>query len=257
MEIINLEKDIFIYRFKMELLSLNVFVIQHEDTCTIIDTAYSAQFTQVLEDLEKKGIKVVRVIGTHSHPDHIAGLHLLKDIEIVGSIYSEEIIKYFTNEPDLYIPNVLVDDELIINFGRHVFYLESCRGHSKSGLIVTLNDKYIFVGDELIFDNNGDSILPLCFERGPEVHIESISKIIASIGDKTIVPGHGLPLNNKDVINLNLQNRLSYLQYLSDNKDATYDDFVKATNITFIWNEWHLYNQKGDMKWWMENVWNK
>lgn len=257
MNIINIEKDIFIYHFKMEGLSLNVFVIQHEDTCTIIDTAYPDQFTQVLEDLKKKDIKVVRVIGTHAHPDHIAGLHLVKDIEIVGSIYSEETIKYFTDEPGPYIPNVLVDDELTINFGRHVFYLEPCRGHAKSGLLVTLNDKYIFVGDEMIFDNNGDSIIPLCFERGPEVHAESISKIIATVGNKTIVPGHGSPLDNKEIINLNLQNRLSYLKYLSNDRSATYDDFVKDTNITFLWKEWHSFNQKGDMAWWMENVWNK
>ncbi len=258
MKIINLEKDIFIYHFEIGKFSLNIFVIQHKDTCTIIETAFEKQFSQVIEDLEKKGLKIIRVIGTHFHPDHIHGLPLVKDVEIIGSIHSEETLKYFFKNYHKYLPNKLVEDDLTFNFGRHTFNIELCQGHSISGLLITLNSKYLFVGDELVYENNGDSVIPICFERGPDVMIDSINKIMSIIDSKVIVPTHGLPIYDKEFINKDLHNRLAYLKYLSKKRTATYEDFVKDTNITFRWGDgdvswgdsyWHLYNQIGDLKW--------
>ena len=89
MNIISLEKDIFVYQFapeKDKFLGTNVFMVQSGDECLIIDTGFRRHFLNVAEDLKEKGITISKVILTHFHPDHIGGLPRVKGAEIIASI---------------------------------------------------------------------------------------------------------------------------------------------------------------------------
>lgn len=246
MKIIKLENDILIYQFlpeKMSIIGINIFVILNNLEAIIIDTGYRRHFLQVLKDLKAKKIVISKVILTHFHPDHIGGLLRVKNAEIIGSIFARDTLKKYVREYLKYLPTIVVVDKMKIQVGRHLFTLKINKGHSIDGLLIVLNEKYLFVGDDIICNNEGDKVLPFCSENDIVAHIESIQKIITLIGNKIILPSHGLPLKNPEEILNDLVSRLTYLYYLTENKNARYNDFYKETNIKFIGRDWHTLNQ--------------
>ena len=252
MKIIKLEEDILIYQFNPEedqvFLGLNIFVILNGSECVIVDTGFKRHFLKISEDLKKKGIKISKVILTHFHPDHIGGLSTLKDIQIVGSKYASDTLKLYVEDYQNYLPTRTVDSKLSIDFGRHTFILELNEGHSKDGLLIALNDKYLFVGDDVICDNKGLPSIPYCSNKEPQAHINSINKIMSKLKNNIILPTHGAPMKDKDVIIKDLINRLTYLHYINDNRTASYIDFFNETNINFLGRDWHVLNQIEEVK---------
>ena len=251
MNIINLEKDIHIYQFppeKDKFLGLNIFMIRNGDECIIIDTGFRRHFLQVAKDLEEKGLKISKVILTHFHPDHIGGIPRAKGADIIGSIYAQDNLKKYVEDYQNYLPTIVVVDNKEIKFGRHTFKMELNSGHSKDGLLITLNDKYLFVGDDVISDNNGNASIPFCSEKDVNDHIRSINKIISVVGKKHLLPTHGKVLDNIEDIMKDLIPRLTYLHYINENRDATYEDFYKETNISFLGRDWHVLNQINEVK---------
>ncbi len=251
MEIIKLEDDILIYRFMPEkdgFLGQNIFVILNDKECTIVDAGFRRHFLEMHKDLKDKGINITKVILTHFHPDHIGGIPRVKDANIIGSILAQDTLKRYVEDYQNYLPNIVVVDKKIIKFGRHTFELELNKGHSVDGLLITLNDKYIFVGDDVICDNNGAASIPFCSEKDVRAHINSIHKIMANLGNKTVLPTHGSPLVGKDNIVKDLINRLTYLHYINENRNASYEDFYKETQISFLGRDWHVLNQIEEVK---------
>ena len=203
MNIISLEKDIFIYQFSPEkdrFLGMNIFMIQNGDECILIDTGFRRHFVQVAKDLKDKDIKISKIILTHFHPDHISGIPKAIGADIIGSIYAQDNLKKYVEDYQNYLPTIVVVDKKIIKFGRHIIKMQLNSGHSKDGLLITLNDKYLFVGDDVISDNNGNASIPFCSEKDVAAHISSIKKIMEVVVDKQLIPTHGKVLNKKDDI---------------------------------------------------------
>lgn len=224
-------------------IGLNVFVVLNELECTIVDTGFRRHFLQVKKDLDAKGITIKNVILTHFHPDHIGGVPRAKGAEIIGSIFAVDTLKRYVEDYQNYTPTIVVVDKKRIKFGRHVFDLEINKGHSVDGLLITLNDKYMFVGDDVISDNKGVSSIPYCSEKLTENHIASLNKILSKLGNKVVLPTHGRAMDNNDLTIKDLISRLTYLHYINENRDASYEDFFKETNISFIGRDWHVLNQ--------------
>ncbi len=246
MKIISLEKDIFIYQFepaKGSYIGINIFMIQHGNECIIIDTGYRRHFVQVLKDLNDKGLKVSKFILTHFHPDHIGGLLKVKDADIIGSIFAQDTLKRYVENYQKYLPTKVVVDKDTIIFGRHTIEMEINKGHSKDGLLITLNNKYMFVGDDVISDYHGNPSIPFCSEKDTLAHISSINMIISKSSEKIILPTHGKMLDNRDDIVKDLIKRLTYLHFINENRNATYDDFYQETKISFLGRDWHVLNQ--------------
>jgi len=246
MNIITLEKDILVYQFDPEEgghIGVNIFVILNDKECVVIDTGFRRHFLQVQKDLNKKEIIIKKVILTHFHPDHIGGIPRIKNAEIIGSIFAQDTLKKYVKGYQNYLPNIVVVDNKKIKFGNHTFLLEVNSGHSKDGLLITLNDKYIFVGDDIICDNLGVSSIPYCPENNPMANINSLNIIMSKLGNKVILPTHGKPLDNEENIIKDIKSRLTYFHFINVNKNATYEDFYKATNINFLGRDWHILNQ--------------
>ena len=56
----------------------------------------------------------------------------------------------------------MVKDELSFEFGNHIIKLEKNIGHSKDGILITIDNKYMYVGDDMVYSHNGVALVPFC-----------------------------------------------------------------------------------------------
>ena len=245
MKTIKLEKDIFVYQFEPEenrILGNNILIIINGDECLVIDTGYPRHFNEALEDINRRNLKITHVILSHFHPDHIGGFPTINDAVIYGSAFYKNTLNAFSEAYQSCLPNVIVKDKMTIKFGNHKIDMELNPGHSIDGMITTIDDSFMFVGDDFMFDNQGNSVIPFLAEQNWEQHIFSVKKILNLHKNKIIIPSHGKIIDDSNFSKIELNKRLSYLEFFINNKEASYKDFVERTKISFLSQKWHNYN---------------
>lgn len=247
MDYINLESDIRLLRFKplaKSFISFNMILIIDGDNCLLIDTGYDRHFhiiEQYLKDINKK---ISKVIVSHFHNDHIGGLKNLKGIPVIGSIYSKDTLeKYRKGESELF-PTDVVINEKEFSFGRHHIKIINNPGHSKDGTIILINNKFIFVGDDVIRSDQGNAVIPFLADQDFQQQISAIEQIKLLAKGKVLIPSHGQYLSNNFDIFKDLNERLAYLNYFYKYPEHTYNHFVNRTMIQFEGTKWHHYNMK-------------
>lgn len=244
MKIINLQNDFYIYQFGEDekKLGINIFMLKSKNECLLIDTGYIEHFNKVKADLDNKGITIKKLITTHYHPDHIGGVLELPDVDSIGSIFASDTLHLFYENVNDYLPKTIINKTTVLKFGNHILKIELNPGHSKDGLLITVNNKYLLVGDDLIFSNKDKQAIPYLAYPGIDHHINSVKKIKGSALDLIIIPNHGNPIDDNIEKNHAIDNTLKYLEYLKENPKCSFDDFNKATNITFMNPKWHSLN---------------
>lgn len=253
MEIIEIEKDIFLYRFEKALghfVGLNTMVIKNENEVLLIDTGYEENFLELKQDLDSKNIKITNVVVSHFHPDHIGGLKHLNGVSVYGSVFAKYSLDKFNKVIDHLLPNIIVTDERVFNFGKHTLKLEKNIGHSKDGILTTIDNKYLYVGDDMVYSHNGKALIPFCADQIVENHILSIKKIHNEFKGKTIIPTHGAMITDQEIIDQDLKNRLIYLNYIVEHPNCSFNDFITDTGIKFIGEKSHNYNINKEVKKW-------
>jgi len=137
---------------------------------------HSDHYIKVLEDLE---LKLVKVIDTHIHADHITGLNELSQrtgcTKVMGENSKSEVI------------DLKIKDEEIIkieNIDLKVIYTP---GHTDDSYCFIMNDR-IFTGDTLLINGTGRTD----FQNGsPHDAYHSLFDRVLSLPDETIVyPAH-------------------------------------------------------------------
>lgn len=247
MEVITLEKGLKVYHFnkeeKGEFVSYNLIVIEDKEDVLLVDTAFRRHFNQLEADLQKQNKKITTVITTHHHRDHIGGLSKLREAKRYASIHSEITLKKVFKKEDYskYMPNILVTDETI-TFGDFKIAMYQNPGHSVDGLLVVINDKYIMVGDEMIYDLKGKELLPFASEGDLNGHINSLRKIMSFSENGVIIPTHGPILKDNKYFIKDIQNRIMYFKYKKQHPDSNHDDFYKETGVYFLGHEWYKNN---------------
>ena len=247
MKIITLEKGLKIYNFDKEahgeFVSYNIGVIEDGDDCLVIDTAFRRHFNLLLEDLSRNNKTITQAIITHFHRDHIGGVTKLRNTNIYASKNAEITIKKVFKDSDYskYLPTNFVESE-IIYFGNFKINMVMNIGHSVDGLLVIVNDKYLFVGDDMIYDLNGKELLPFPSEGDYLAHIESLNRIKEYSENGVIIPSHGPILDNKSYFIQDIENRIKYLEYKYKNTDKNHKDFYKETGISFLGHKWYKNN---------------
>lgn len=253
MEKINLDKDIVLYRFEKALghfVGLNTIVIEYYNEALLIDTGYEENFLQIKADLDSRNIKIVGVVVSHFHPDHIGGLKHIKDAQIYGSIFAKHSLEKFNDKYDHLLPNNVVVDKKVIKFGNHVIKLERNIGHSKDGILITIDDDFLYVGDDMVFSHDGRALIPFCADQIVSNHILSIKKIHNQFRGKIIIPTHGKIIKDQDAIDTDLKNRLIYLNYITEHPNCSFSDVIEDTGIKFIGMKSHVYNINKEVKQW-------
>ncbi len=145
-------------------LATNCYILTIDNDALIIDPG--AEFSKISSFLKDK--KVLAILITHNHFDHIGCLSSFKDIPI-------------------YDGNNLKEKEYQI--GRFVFDVITTKGHSEDSISFYFkNNNILFSGDFLFYENIGRTDLP----TGNDYDMQkSIKKIIKYPPNMIIYPGHG------------------------------------------------------------------
>lgn len=225
----------------------NIFVLIDNDKALMLDSGYRMHSTEVKENLELKGIEIVKVIISHFHLDHINGLNELPDAEIIGSFDYEKTLDIYVDYEShhIYTPDIKVVDGYSLKFGDFDIDIKSFPGHANCSILTIIDNKYVHVGDELMFSNEGVPILPLIEKNHIKRHIESLKKL-KEYTKYIILPSHGKIIRDQDLLLKDIENRLKYLNAVdSKSEKISYEEAVKECDEDFLHSEYHEIVYKG------------
>lgn len=166
-------------------------------SCIAIDPGYGVE--AFLHNLKKQNIIVERVIATHTHFDHIAGVSEVQKIFNAPFLCHEEDLKILaqaniytmvlkSGKVELPIPSAHLTPQIKIQFGGVQIEVIHVPGHTPGGCIFVFMGT-IFSGDTLLRDFGKLHKLP---GSDPDLLAASRERIFKKLPPETVVfPGHG------------------------------------------------------------------
>ena len=158
-----------------------IYLIEWGNDAVIVDPAEAAP---VLSTLEKKGLKLLYILNTHHHHDHVGGNEELKDVtgcKIIGP-YDDRI-------PDIDIKLSQGEEVVIGPLTYHVIYVP---GHTSSHIAFYIQNRpALFCGDSLFAGGCGR-----LFEGTAEQMHDSLQKIATLPHNTLIFCGHEYTVKN-------------------------------------------------------------
>lgn len=187
-------------------LQVNTYIVYNENKeCVVIDAGNQERFEdeQILNYIDKNGLKPLMLLNTHSHIDHVMGNKLLAEKYHIG-LAAHPIEKPLYNKVWMYAaafgidfaqdrcltPTVDLNDGDIVKIGDDELKVLFTPGHSPGHLcFYDEKDGIVFTGDVLFYRGIGRCDLP----GGNYYTIEkSIREVLYKLPDDTIVYcGHG------------------------------------------------------------------
>ena len=196
-----------IKQFTFNHFEVNCYLVIDEASrqCAIVDPACEASFedAQLTQYIEQEGLKVTRILLTHAHVDHIAGLRqccehyrlpvtmhaegrkLLKQAEAYGSIMGFAV----DNMGDLEVQTV--EDGDILHIGSLEVECRYVPGHCPGSMCFVLpSEKAVLTGDALFHFSIGRTDLP---GGDYPTLIDYLKRRILTLPDDyRVLPGHGI-----------------------------------------------------------------
>lgn len=182
-------------------LGVNCFILGCEETREGIVVDPGADAERVLAVVQKLGLKIRYVINTHGHFDHMGGNRSI--IEKTGA-------KLLIHESDVYFlsraadsaasyglkaensskPDDLLQDGMVVNFGKHQLKVLHTPGHTPGGCCLYLeSEDKIITGDTLFAESVGRTDFPGSSQADL---IDGIRTKLLVLPDETqAFPGHG------------------------------------------------------------------
>lgn len=182
----------------------NTYLLYDETKeCIIIDPGcYEKEEQQALHDfIQKENLKVVQLVNTHCHIDHVLGNHFVKEkykVKLATSAIEEQVLKavktYSSNYGFALYQEATVDTYIEegqqVRFGDAVLEILSVPGHSPGHLVFYNTKENICIGGDVLFQRSvGRTDLP---GGDHETLMRNIrEKMYALPDDMTVYPGHG------------------------------------------------------------------
>lgn len=160
-------------------LLTNCYLLISDNEAVLIDPGFLTK--EILKEIEGK--KLLYIILTHYHWDHILGAKKLKEKTGAKILIHKEDKKFLKFEVDQ-----LLDGGEEIRFGKEFLKIIHTPGHTP-GSISILVQNFLFTGDTLFEDGVGRTDLPGGSEKDLQKSLKILEKIIKP--KMQILPGHG------------------------------------------------------------------
>lgn len=177
----------------------------HDETkeCVVIDPGcYERREQEQLKDyIEKNGLKVVRLLNTHCHIDHVLGNTFVADTYGVGlEIHpdDEQTLRAVPTYAGSYgfpqyaetLPTAFLKEGDTVKFGNTELQVLFTPGHAPGHVVFYNESEKICIGGDVLFQESiGRTDLP---GGDFDTLIQSINeKLFALPDDVTVYPGHG------------------------------------------------------------------
>lgn len=180
-------------------LDTNCYAVMSEGECLVVDPG--AQGAQIAEELE--GYKMVGIVATHGHHDHIGGVRALRDasgapfmiskgdaeraqhaIELSSHVFDVEE----GSVEDAPAPDRTLSEGDEIRVGCVTLRVMEAPGHTEGG-IVLVGDEFAFMGDTLFAGSCGRTDL---VGGDHDTLMRTLRRIKDEIPSKTVLfCGHG------------------------------------------------------------------
>ena len=195
-------------RFVFNPLQENTYLV-HDETgeCVVVDAGcYSDGERNALKTyIDGKGLKLVALLNTHCHFDHVFGNAFLcreygvkylahrGELRNIERFASGAALFGFAGDPPPALSEFL-EDGASFKFGKSELNIIHTPGHSPGGVcFYSPDDKFLISGDTLFADSIGRTDLP---GGDFDTLTESLKKLIDALPDDTkVYPGHGPQTN--------------------------------------------------------------
>ncbi|MCF8303302.1 MAG: MBL fold metallo-hydrolase [Bacteroidales bacterium] len=193
-----------IQKFTFNDFQVNTYLIYDDNhECIIIDPGCFSGDEQheLVEFIDKKQLKPVRLINTHSHIDHILGNDFIRrkyglypEAHQGAQVFYDQAGEYammfgvdITHVPH---PREYIKEGQEIQFGNTAFQAIHTPGHAEGSICLINNqEKYVIVGDVLFNGGIGRTDLPT---GDYQILISNVEEKLFTLDDDFIVyPGHG------------------------------------------------------------------
>jgi glyoxylase-like metal-dependent hydrolase (beta-lactamase superfamily II) len=189
-----------IQMFTLGMWQTNCYLAAAGDRCWVIDVGFEPE--PMLTYIRDNRLALEKVVLTHAHLDHIAGLAELQQQFPDVPVYLHEAERRFPGDPNLNLSgpfglpmtapdatDLLKGDETL-DLAGHRFELRHTPGHSPGNICLYQADAGVaLVGDTLFAGSVGRHDFPT---SDPQALIQSIQQQLYTLPDHTrVLPGHG------------------------------------------------------------------
>jgi len=176
----------------------NTYIIFSDNKAAVIDPSFDT-IELIKKYLQKNNLKLEKILLTHSHWDHIAGVKALLD-EFDLDVYihildSQNLIRPGSDNIPLFYkvegskPTHFIEDNDIIDIGGIKLKVIHTPGHTRGGVcFYNVNEKILFSGDTLFNGSYGRVDLPT---SNASDMVKSLKKLSALPKETQVFPGHG------------------------------------------------------------------